>query len=128
VVPRFRRKPRIDDEVYGRLMTSFGRVVDADPLISGPAAALAHRVAVEDRSTVKALDEKLYAGATNYHLRLLAGAWIMAAEGSVPGETASVFEEALCWRFGPLVPGSSRLPRRLSVLARGEGERNLSRD
>src|SRR4051794_33187890 len=84
VMPFFRRKPRIDDAIYGRLMTSFGRVVDADPLIGGPARALAERVAGEDRATMIALDERLYDGATLYHLRLLAGAWIMAAEGSVP--------------------------------------------
>lgn len=119
----FKRKPRIDDAVYGRLMTSFGRVVDADRFVREPAEALAERVVAEQAVAVEALDGKLYRGATVYHLRLLAGAWIMAREGSVPRATAEVFEEAVAWRFGPLQRGSGELAHRLSQLARGEGER-----
>lgn len=119
----FKRKPRIDDHIYGRLMTSFGRVVDADPFVHDPAEALAERVAAEDAATVETLDAKLYRGAVCYHLRLLAGAWIMARDGSVPRATAEVFEEAVAWRFGPLARGSGSLSHRLSQLARGEGGR-----
>lgn len=119
----FKRKPRIDDAVYGKLMTSFGRVVDLDPFIARPAAALAERVTAEESETVAALDEHQFAGATLYHLRLLAGAWIMAQESKVPRATAEVFEEAVAWRFGPLVKGSARLPHRLSELARGQATR-----
>ena len=44
-MPRwFKRKPRITEEIYGRLITSFGRVVDLDPLVGRPAEALAGRV------------------------------------------------------------------------------------
>ena len=70
-----------------------------------------------------ALDAKMYAGATLYHLRLLAGAWIIAQEGGVPRKTAEVFEEAVVWRFGPLVKHGVRLAHRVSALARAEGER-----
>jgi hypothetical protein len=119
----FRRKPRITDDVYGRLMTSFGRVVDLDRFVSGPATALAERVVAEEPAVAAAVDGRLFAGATLYHLRLLAGAWIMAAEGSVPRKTAEIFEEAVAWKFGPLAKGADRLPHRLSLLARGEGER-----
>ena len=119
----FRRKPRITEDLYGKLMTSFGRVVDLDPLIAGPSAALAERVVSEHAALVSAVDASLYDGAVGYHLRLLAGAWLMAGEGSVPGETAAVFEEAVAWRFGPLASGSEALPHRLSQLARGESER-----
>jgi hypothetical protein len=118
-----RRKPRITDDVYGRLITSFGRAVDLDRLIAGPAEALAQRVAGEEPALVAAVDAGLYPGAASYHLRLLAGAWIMAAEGAVPRATAGVFEEAVAWKFGPVAKGSGRLARRLSVLARGEMER-----
>ncbi|MEX2080692.1 MAG: hypothetical protein WEC33_03675 [Dehalococcoidia bacterium] len=121
-----RRKPRITDENYGRLMTSFGRIVDSDPLVHGPAAALAARVTAEATSVTEQLDARLYRGATEYHLRLLAGAWIIAREGTVPPETAGVFEEAVAWRFAPLVKGSAALAHRLSALARGEGERDLA--
>lgn len=119
----FRRKPRIDDHTYGKLMTSFGRVVDLDPYVAQPAAALAERVAGECGAVIAELDEQLYRGAAVYHLRLLAGSWIMVRDGSVPRETAEVFEEAVAWRFGPLVRGSGELAHRLSTLARGEGER-----
>ncbi len=119
-----RRKPRIDDATYGRLMTSFGRVVDQDPLLRGPAEALALAVAAHHPATVESLDGRMYAGAAAYHLRLLAGAWIMAREGTVPEATAAVFEEAVAWRFGRLVRGSDRLPRALTRLARGQFERD----
>lgn len=119
----FRRRPLITEENYGRLMTSFGRTVDADPLVAGPAEALAARVAGELAAETAAADAKLYAGAAAYHLRLLAGAWILASEGGVPRETAEVFEEAVAWRFG-----ARALPERLGVLARGEAERDLTLD
>jgi len=106
-------------------MTSFGRVVDRDQFVKEPAEALAQRVVSEEPALVEALDGRLYRGATVYHLRLLAGSWIMAHEGSVPVETAAVFEEAVAWKFGPLVQGSGRLSHRISELARGEAERDL---
>ncbi|MCY3646191.1 MAG: hypothetical protein OXH07_04360 [Chloroflexi bacterium] len=117
----FRRRPLITEENYGRLMTSFGRTVDADPLVAGPAEALADRVTAELASEAAAADEKLYSGAAVYHLRLLAGAWILASEGGIPTETAEVFEEAVAWRFG-----TRELPEQLGKLARGEVERDLS--
>ncbi len=104
-------------------MTSFGRAVDADPLVAGPAEALAERVTGELPPEAAAADEKLYRGAAAYHLRLLAGAWILAGEGGIPTETAEVFEEAVAWRFG-----GRELPERLGKLARGEVERDLSLD
>ncbi|MCC6383328.1 MAG: hypothetical protein IT304_12550 [Dehalococcoidia bacterium] len=119
----FRRRPRVDDQLYGRLMTSFGRVVDLDSFVARPAAALAEKVAAEAPAVVAALDQRLYAGAAVYHLRLLAGSWIMVRDGNVPRATAEVFEEAVAWRFGPLVAGAGALAHRLSALARGEGER-----
>lgn len=119
----FRRKPRITDDLYGKLMTSFGRVVDLDPFVARPATALAERVVSEESAVTAALDAKMYAGATLYHLRLLAGAWIIAQEGGVPRKTAEVFEEAVAWRFGPLVKDGGRLAHRVSALARAEGER-----
>ncbi len=122
-MPLFRRKPRITDAIYGKLMTSFGRVVDLDPFVARPATALAERVCTEQSALCEAVDGSLYAGATIYHLRLLAGAWIMSAEGGVPRETAEVFEEAVAWRFGPLAKGGGQLSHRLSELARGEAER-----
>ncbi len=119
----FRRRPRITEDNYGRLMTSFGRTVDADPLVAGPAGALAERVAGELAAEAAEADTKLYQGAAVYHLRLLAGAWVMAGEGGVPVETAEVFEEAVAWRFG-----ARALPERLGKLARGEVERDLRLD
>lgn len=119
----FRRKPRITDALYGNLMTSFGRTVDLDRFVAGPAAALADRVAGANRELVAAVDLALYEGACVYHLRLLAGAWIMAQEGNIPAATAEVFEEAVAWRFGPLVRGSAGLAHELSSLARGDFER-----
>lgn len=104
-------------------MTSFGRVVDRDRFIAEPATALAERVAAEHSDLVAGVDERLYRGAAVYHLRLLAGSWLMANEGSVPRATAEVFEEAVAWRFGPLVKGGGELAHRVSELARGEGER-----
>ncbi len=119
----FKRKPRITEDVYGKLMTSFGRVVDLDPFVGEPAKALAERVVAENSEVTDALDARLFAGAVDYHLRLLAGAWIMAAEGSVPRATAEVFEEAVAWRFGPLAKGAGTLAHHVSRLARGEGDR-----
>ncbi len=119
----FRRKPRITEDIYGRLMTSFGRAVDVDPLVAGPAEALAERATAELAPLATAVDDRLYRGAAHYHLRLLAGSWLMARDGSVPRETAEVFEEAVVWKFGPLVKGSGELSHRVSALARGEGER-----
>ena len=119
----FRRRPRITEENYGRLMTSFGRTVDTDPLVAGPAEALAERVAGELAAEAEAVDQKLYKGAAVYHLRLLAGAWILASEGGIPEETAEVFEEAVAWRFR-----ARALPERLGKLARGEVERDLTMD
>ncbi len=116
----FRRKPRITEEIYGRLLTSFGRVVDADPFIAKPAEALAERVELELRDLAVAVDKAMYSGSTRYHLKLLAGAWLQAAEGTVPRNTAEVFEEALVWKFEPQVKGSGELSHRLSALARGE--------
>ncbi len=104
-------------------MTAFGRTVDADPLVAGPAEALADRVAADLAAEAVAADAKLYRGAAAYHLRLLAGAWILASEGGVPVETAEVFEEAVAWRFG-----TRALPERLGRLARGEVERDLELD
>jgi len=119
----FRRRPLITDENYGRLMTSFGRTVDADPLVAEPAKALVQRVERELSAEIAAADAKLYQGAAAYHLRLLAGAWILAKEGVIPLETAEVFEEAVGWRFR-----SRALPERLGKLARGEFERDLLMD
>lgn len=124
--PMFRRKPRITDSIYGNLMTSFGRVVDLDPFVARPAEALAAKVGEEQPGIIAAVDARLYAGAALYHLRLLAGSWIMSQEGSVPRATAEVFEEAVAWRFGPLVPGSAALPHRLSDLARGAASRDTT--
>lgn len=121
----FKRKPRITEDIYGNLMTSFGRAADLDPLVKGPAQALAERVCEELAPTVAAVDARSYKGSALYHLRLLAGSWIMAAEGAVPRATAEVFEEAVAWKLGPLAPGAAKLSHRLSVLARGEGERDL---
>lgn len=121
----FRRKPRITEDNYGKLMTSFGRAVDRDPLVKGPAQALADRVIEELGSHADAVDRGFYRGAAVYHLRLLAGSWIMAAEGSIPRQTAEVFEEAVVWKFEPLARGSGELARRLSRLARGEIDRRI---
>jgi len=107
-------------------MTSFGRVIDLDPFVERPARALAERVVAEEPTLTTALDERQYRGATEYHLRLLAGAWMMSRDGKLPVATAEAFEEAVAWRFGPLVKGSGRLAHRLSQLARGEGERDPS--
>lgn len=120
----FRRKPRITEDIYGRLMTSFGRVVEMDPLIAGPARALADRVCAERAELLASVDEGMYRGATHHHLRLLAGAWILCQEGGVPQQTADVFEEAVCWKFEPVARGASVMPHRLSELARGEAERD----
>lgn len=128
-MPRWlKRKPRITEEIYGRLVTSFGRVVDLDPLVSQPAAALAGRVVAEYPALVAAIDAQLYGGAASYHLKLLAGAWIMSLDGAIPVATAEVFEEAVAWKFGPLVAGSAQLPHRLSNLARGHAPRDTRRD
>jgi hypothetical protein len=119
----FRRKPRITEDMYGKLMTSFGRVVDRDEFVAQPAGALAERACVEFADQAGEVDARTYKGAAVYHLRLLAGAWIMAAEGSVPRKTAEVFEEAIAWKWEPLVKGSKELPHRVGMLARGESER-----
>ena len=105
-------------------MTSFGRVVDLDPLVAGPADSVAQRVVDDASGLVADLDSRLYSGATLYHLRLLAGAWIMARDGSVPTTTAEVFEEACAWKFEPALRGSQALAHRVSALAKGEGERD----
>ncbi len=123
----FKRKPRIDEAVYGRLMTSFGRVVDLDRFVGAPADALAERVVRERPELAAAVDAALYRDAARYHLRLLAGAWIMSQEGSVPRQTAEVFEEAVAWKFGPLARQGGDLAHRLSALARGEFERDDGR-
>jgi hypothetical protein len=120
----FKRKPRITEEQYGRLMTSFGRTADKDPFVWQPSKALAERVVAEEQALAVAVDAAMYEGAARYHLELLAASWIMARDGSVPTETAEVFEEAVIWKLEPLVTGSGRLSRRLSALARGEGERD----
>ena len=120
----FKRKPLITEEVYGRLMTSFGRVVDLDILVRQPAEGLAKRVVGELPELAAAVDARMYSGAAGYHLKLLAGSWIMSQEGSIPVATAEVFEEAVAWKFGRLVGGAAQLPQRLSVLARGEGPRD----
>jgi hypothetical protein len=119
----FRRKPRITEDMYGKLMTSFGRVVDRDEFVAQPAGALAERVCGELDGLVGEVDERTYKGAALYHLRLLAGAWIMASEGSVPSKTAEAFEEAIAWKWEPLVKGSKELPERLGALVSGEDER-----
>lgn len=106
-------------------MTSFGRVVAADPLIAGPASALADRVCDEHRSLASAVDAAMYAGAAHHHLLLLAGAWILSYDGATPVHTAEVFEEALVWKFEPVARGSGALARRTSALARGGGERDV---
>lgn len=123
----FKRKPRITDENYGRLMTSFGRLADKDPFIWNPATALVDHVAASAAAQMTQLDGSLWDGAAAYHLRLLAASWLMAAEGSIPVATAEVFEEAVIWKFEPLLKGSGDLARQLSVLARGEAERDHSR-
>ncbi|HMO53255.1 MAG TPA: hypothetical protein PJ994_02005 [Tepidiformaceae bacterium] len=123
----FRRKPRITEEIYGNLMTSFGRAGDLDPLVKEPAQALAERICAESPETVLEVDSRTYAGSTLYHLRLLAGSWIMASEGSVPHATAEVFEEAVAWKLGPHSKDASALSHRLSSLARGEIKRDLRR-
>lgn len=120
----FRRKPRITEEIYGRLLTSFGRVVDADPFIARPAEALADRVVEQLTGDAERVDQAMYAGSARYHLKLLAGAWLHAAEGNVPTETAEVFEEALVWKFEPMAKGTGELSHRLSALARGEIRRD----
>ena len=124
----FRRKPRITEEHYGNLMTAFGRAVDRDALVSGPARALAERVTGEHDRVTARIDAKLYEGAAEYHLRLLAGSWIMARDGAVPEETAEIFEEALVWKLSPIEDDAAVLPRRITELARGEFERDLRRD
>jgi hypothetical protein len=123
----FKRKPRIDDAIYGRLMTSFGRVVDHDRFVAEPAGALAQRVIAEHPRLAADIDARMYRGAAEYHLRLLAGSWMMSSDGTVPRATAEAFEEAVAWKFGPLVKGSGELAQRLSALARGEFERDMRR-
>jgi hypothetical protein len=70
----------------------------------------------------------MYRGSAAYHLKLLAGAWVLSYDGNVPRKTAEVFEEAVAWKFGPVAKGSGRLAHRLSELARGEAERDTRRD
>ncbi|MEX1103178.1 MAG: hypothetical protein WED87_02940 [Dehalococcoidia bacterium] len=122
-MPLFRRKPRITADLYGKLMTSFGRAVDLDPFVSGPAQALAARTLADLPGSAAAVDTRLYKGAAEYHLRLLAGSWLMVRDGSVPAQTAEVFEEAVVWKFGPLAKGAGELAHHVSTLARGEGAR-----
>lgn len=109
-------------------MTSFGRAVDLDPFVARPAAALAEHVAREQPDLIARVDAAFYAGSAIYHLRLLAGSWIMSREGSVPVATAEAFEEAVAWKFAPAAQGSGLLAHRLSQLARGEAERDLRSD
>jgi hypothetical protein len=116
----FRRKPRIDDALYGKLMTSFGRVVDLDPFMAGPANAVAEKAIAAHLAAVERLDAGLYRGATRYHLRLLAGSWIMARDGNVPAKTADVFEEAVAWRLGKADKQGATLAHATAALARGE--------
>lgn len=127
-MPLFRRKPRITDEIYGRLMTSFGRVGPVDPFIWGPSKALAERVAAENPALVSELDAQTYAGSTEYHLQLLASAWLLAADEQVPEETAEIFAEAVSWKLKPLAKNAGVLPSRLTELARGEMQRDASMD
>lgn len=124
----FRRRPRITEEIYGRLMTSFGRVVAADPLVAGPATALADRVCAEEPSLASSVDAAMYAGAAHHHVQLLAGAWILANDGATPAHTAEVFEEAVAWKFEPLAKGAGAIARLTSALAKGEGERDSRLD
>lgn len=124
----FRRKPRITEENYGKLMTSFGRVAPRDPYVWGPAQALAGKVVGEFHAEVAQLDGNMYSGAAEYHLQLLSASWLMAEEGSVPRATAEVFEEAVAWKFGPIVKGSDRLAHRASELAQGTFERDRRED
>ncbi len=124
----FRRKPRITEENYGKLMTSFGRVAPRDPYVWGPAKALAEKVVGEFTGDVAELDGRLYAGAVEYHLQLLAASWLMAEEGAVPHATAEVFEEAVAWKLDPLVKGSGKLAHRASELARGTFVRDMRED
>jgi hypothetical protein len=119
----FKRKPRITEEHYGRLMTSFGRTADKDPFVWQPSLALADRVVAEHAGLVEAVDTRMYKAAARYHLQLLAASWLMASEGAVPRETAEIFEEAVIWKLEPLARGSGQLPRQVSSLARGEVER-----
>lgn len=121
----FRRRPLITEDVYGRLMTSFGRIIDRERFLKGPAEALAERVIRERPDFAEAVDARFYRGAAQYHLRLLAGSWILAREGGVPRETAEVFEEAVIWKFSRFASESTWLPRRVSQLARGEVERQV---
>lgn len=124
----FRRKPLITEDVYGRLMTSFGRIIDREPFLKGPAEALADRVSRERPELVERVDTRFYRGAAIYHLRLLAGSWIMAREGGVPFETAEVFEEAVIWKFAGAGKETGWLAKRVSQLARGEFERQTAQD
>ena len=124
----FRRKPRITEENYGKLMTSFGRVAPRDPYVWEPAKALAEKVVGEFGAEVAELDSRLYSGAAEYHLQLLSASWLMAEEGAVPRATAEVFEEAIAWKFGPLLKGSRQLANRASELARGTFERDMRED
>lgn len=124
----FRRKPRITEENYGKLMTSFGRVAPRDPYVWEPARALAGKVVGEFQVEVTEIDGRLYSGAAEYHLQLLSASWLMAEEGTVPQATAEVFEEAVAWKFGPLLKGSDQLARRASELARGTFERDTRED
>ena len=116
----FRRRPRITEEIYGRLLTSFGRVVELDPFVSVPSEALADRVVAEYPGQAESIDGAMYQGSTRYHLKLLASSWMEAAEGRVPVKTAEVFHEALLWKFGHVPGDSSPMVERLSALARGE--------
>jgi hypothetical protein len=116
----FRRKPRITEEIYGKLLTSFGRVVELDPFVSGPSEALADRVVAEYPGQAESIDRAMYQGSARYHLKLLASSWMEAAEGRVPVKTAEVLHEALLWKFGPIAPESARMVERLTALARGE--------
>lgn len=106
-------------------MTSFGRTATKDPFVWEPSQALAEKVIGEFNELARAVDATMYEGAARYHLQLLAASWIMSHEGAVPVETAEIFEEAVVWKLKPISKDATRLPQRVSELARGEAERDL---
>ena len=110
---RLRRRPRITEDNYSKLMTSFGRVVDLDRFVAEPAQAMADRIGAAEAALIAEVDARLYKGAAIYHLRLLAGAWLMAREGTVPQATAEVFEEAVAWKFAPISRKAESLPHQI---------------
>ena len=77
---------------------------------------MADRVATTEPGLIAEVDARLYKGAAIYHLRLLAGAWLMARDGTVPQATAEVFEEAVAWKFAPVSRAAATLPRKVVAL------------